>query len=269
LIIGIDLGSTTTKAVAIDASGEIKKIKTKGMDATTSAAGAFGKIMADYDLKMTDIDRLMITGAGAVKIKEQIFGIPTHKVDEIIAIGLGGMFLVKKEGIVITNIGTGTAIIDARRDAIVHLGGTGVGGGTILGLGKKLLNTQSFTDIMQMAGQGDLSQVDLLMADIMDLPLNFLGKDATAANFGKMLDSATTPDIALGIINMVYQVIGIIAMFAARSRNTSEVVVTGNGSNNSIGRSVLNRIGEMYNMTFAYPEDAGYTTAIGACLYKE
>jgi type II pantothenate kinase len=111
-----------------------------------------------------------------------------------------------------------------------------------------------------------LKQVDLLLEDIMDTNISFLNKEATAANFGKMSDNAGSGDIALAVINMVYQVIGTLSVFAARARNTSRVIVTGNGSGNHIGQKVLAAITTMYGIEFVYPENAEYTTAAGAGL---
>jgi type II pantothenate kinase len=269
VIVGIDIGSTTTKAVAVETGKDspvIRKIKTRAADAVTSATGAFGKMIVENNIRMADIERIMITGAGAGSLKNDLFGIATEKVDEIQAVGIGGIFLAGKENIIITNIGTGTAIIDARRDCIRHLGGTGVGGGTIQGLAKKLLPTSDFNGIMALAEAGNLNQVDLLLEDIMESDISFLNKESTASNFGKMLDSAQSGDIALGILNMVYQVIGMLSVFAAKSRNTDRVVVTGNGSDNPIGKAVLAGITGMYQVHFEYPKDAAYTTAIGAAL---
>lgn len=84
-----------------------------------------------------------------------------------------------------------------------------------------------------------------------------------------MLDTAAPSDIALAIINMVYQVIGVLSVFAAKARNTQQVIVTGNGSKNSIGQKVFAGISDMYGIEFIYPEYAEYTTAIGAALAKE
>jgi type II pantothenate kinase len=271
MIIGIDIGSTTTKAVSIEFDREgpgriVKKVKTKAADVVTSATGALGKMLVENDIKIGDIERIMITGAGASKLNTNLFGIPTEKVDEIRAIGIGGMFLSGKDDIIIANIGTGTAIIDARPDAIFHLGGSGVGGGTILGLAKKLLSMSDFNGIMELAERGNLNQVDLLMEDIMDMNLSFLNPESTASNFGKMLDTARNEDIALGILNLVYQVIGMLAVFAAKIKNTSRIIVTGNGSGNPIGKKVLEVIAGLYSVHFEYPRDAEYTTAIGAGL---
>jgi type II pantothenate kinase len=268
MIIGIDIGSTTTKAVSIefDRNQIIKKVKTKAEDVITSATGALGKMLVENNIKISDIERIMITGAGASKLNTDLFGIPTEKVDEIQAIGIGGMFLSGKDDIIIANIGTGTAIIDARPDSISHLGGSGVGGGTILGLSKKLLSMGDFNGIMELAERGNLNQVDLLMEDIMDMTLSFLNPESTASNFGKMLDTARNEDIALGLLNMVYQVIGMLAVFAAKTKNTDKVIVTGNGSGNPIGKKVLQVITGLYSVYFEYPQDAEYTTAIGAGL---
>jgi type II pantothenate kinase len=170
------------------------------------------------------------------------------------------------DNIIITNIGTGTVIIEACRDSIVHFGGSGVGGGTIYGLAKHLLPTAEFSGIMELAENGNLSQVDLLMEDIMVKDMSFLGKETTAANFGKMLDTAASGDIALGILNMVYQVIGMLSVFAARAKNKDKVIITGKGSGNSIGKKILAGITAMYGIQFIYPENAEYTTALGAGL---
>jgi type II pantothenate kinase len=266
MIIGIDIGSTTTKAVSIESGRVINKIKTKAMDAVTSATGAFGKMIVEYDIKIAQIEKITVTGVGSTKIKNDLFGIPTEKVDEFTAIGIGGMFLSQKDDIIISNIGTGTAIIEAKKDRISHLGGSGVGGGTILGLAKKLLMTSNFNGIMKLAESGNINQVDLLLEDIMESDLSFLRRESTVSNFGKMLDTARQEDLALGILNMVYQVIGMLSVFAARSKNINQVIVTGNGSNNPIGKEVLAFITKMSAIGFEYPQDAEYTTAIGAGL---
>ena len=268
MIIGIDIGSTTTKAVSFEEGKVVKKIKTRADDAITSATGAFGKMMLENGIKMSEVEQIKITGVGATKIKGELFGIATEKVDEITAIGTGGMFLSGKDNIVIVNIGTGTAIIEAHKDKIIHLGGSGVGGGTIRGLSKKLISLSDFNDIMNLAGTGSLDQVDLLLEDIMGMDMGFLNSKSTASNFGKMLDTARNQDIAMGIINMVYEVIGMLAVFAARSRNIDMVIVTGSGSHNPLGQEVLADISKMHSIVFEYPRDAEYTTAVGAGLSK-
>ncbi len=72
MIIGIDIGSTTTKAVSIEDGRLTRKVKTKAADAVTAATGALGKIVLENGIKMSDIEKIKITGAGASKIKDNI-----------------------------------------------------------------------------------------------------------------------------------------------------------------------------------------------------
>jgi len=272
LIIGIDIGSTTTKAISIE-NGKVTDCRTiclavRAQDAVAAATGAFGKIVLENGIKINSIEKIVITGAGSSKIKDDIFGIPTSRVNEIEAIGIGGMFISGMRNIIITNIGTGTVIIEAGDNGIFHFGGSGVGGGTILGLAKKLLPIAEFNDIIDLAKNGKLNQVDLLLGDITDTSISFLNGESTASNFGKMLNTAGKHDIALAIINMVYQVIGVLSVFAARARDSERVIITGKGSDNVIGQKVLAIISGMYGIDFIYPEFAEYTTAIGAGLSK-
>ena len=278
MIIGIDIGSTTTKAVSIENGKLIKKVKTKTIyqkyedarflkEAFNSANEAFEKIVQENGIKPDNIEKIKITGAGSSKINNDIFGIPASHVNEIDAIGIGGMFLSGMKNIIITNIGTGTVIVEAGDRGIFHFGGSGVGGGTILGLAKKLLPAAEFNDIIELAKTGKINQVDLLLGDITDTSISFLNTQSTASNFGKMLDNAKPQDIALGILNMVYQVIGVLSVFAAKAKNIEHIVVTGNGSKNQTGRSILADVSSLYGAEFIYPEYAEYSTAIGAALH--
>lgn len=266
MIAGIDIGSTSTKVVVLDNDSISCRMRVRASDAVAAAAGALGKLDTEQGYKIQDFDRVAITGAGASKIHKDIFDIPTIRIEEITAIGHGGKFLSKSDDIIIANIGTGTPFIEANRNRIAHIGGTGVGGGTIIGLAKALLKTSDFETIMDLASRGDLSHVDLMIQDIAETNISFLAKDVTASNFAKMLENATREDIAIAIINMVYQVIGMLSVFVAQSRNKKNIVVTGNGSNNIIGRNVLAGISEMYGIHFEFPEDAEFSTAIGAVL---
>jgi len=266
MIAGIDIGSTTTKAVLRDKNEIVCMIRTKALDPITSATGILGKILFERNIPLSKVEKISITGVGSSKIDGDIFNIPTIKTDEITAIGRGGMYLSGGDDIIITNIGTGTAIIEANSHGIKHIGGTGIGGGTIVGMSKRMLGTIEIENIVTMAARGNLNPVDLLIGDIIDSGISFLQKDNTASNFGKMLDTASNDDIALGIVNMVYQVIGVMSVFAVRSRNKNAISFTGNGSTNPIGRNILLAIAAMYDIEFNFPDNPEYATALGAAL---
>jgi type II pantothenate kinase len=264
MVIGIDIGSTTTKVAAVNGGKGIIMVKTRAVDAITSATGAFGKLLVENNLSLSNIEKINITGVGAARIPGNLFGISTNRIDEMTAIGTGGRYLAKKDRIIISNIGTGTAIIEVDGARITHLGGTGVGGGTITGLARQMLNTTDFDTIMSYASKGNINNVDLHIGDIAESNIGFLNREYTASNFGKMLDTATKEDMAAGILNLTYQVIGMVSVFAAKSKNNDTVVVTGNGSNNFIGKRILISISEMYSINFEFPADPEYATAIGA-----
>ena len=268
MTVGIDIGSTATKAVLIKNRSSLLFLKTKAKadDSVSSASGVLGKLIAENEININAINKIKLTGVGASAVPDFLLGIAVEKVKEIDAIGTGAMLITGRENIIVANIGTGTALVEAGKDSITHLGGTGMGGGTILGLGKKLLGLSRFTDIMELAEKGDLSHVDLLLEDVTANNLGFLNRKATASNFAKMLDTATDADIAFGIVSMVYQVIGTVAVFAAKSLSADRVIVTGNGSNNCIGKSILSEIAKLYFIDFEYPENAEYATALGAGL---
>lgn len=141
---------------------------------------------------------------------------------------MGGLFLSNLSNAVIVSMGTGTAFVKAEEGKARHLGGSGVGGGTLLGLSNKILNVREFEDLIGMAQDGDLSNVDLFINDITNDEIVGLPADSTASNFGKISDLATKTDVALGIINLVFQTIGVLSVFAARIDGTDDIVLTGN-----------------------------------------
>jgi type II pantothenate kinase len=269
MIVGIDIGSTITKAVLLHSDTILSKIKTRTVESVVSATGVLGKIIEETGISLHDIEKIILTGVGSLQIQKNIFNLPTKKVDEITAIGYGGLYLSQKESMIITNIGTGTVIIEATKEKITHLGGSGVGGGTILGLSKQMLHVTDFNYIVEMAKKGDISKVDLEIQDVIGSSISFLNPESTASNFGKVLDTSKEEDIAIGIINLVYQVVGVLSVFAAKMKGCKEVTITGNGSTNEPGKEVLHEVASLYGMEFFFPNNAEYTTALGAAIYSK
>ena len=144
VILGIDVGGSTTKIVGFNyASGTrelIEPIFVRATDPITSTFGAFGKFLDVNDLSLSDIERVMITGAGSSFITKPLYGLPCYKIEEFKAIGLGGLYLSGLEKALIASLGTGTALVFAESGTEPkYLGGTGVGGGTLVGLSKRCL----------------------------------------------------------------------------------------------------------------------------------
>jgi len=158
MILGIDVGGSTTKIVGLDEVGYCTgMIQIEAKDQLASAFGAFGKFMATYGLRMGDIQQIVLTGVGASYLNTGMYDIPTKRVDEILAIGLGGLKLARLPNAIIVSAGTGTAIVKAYDGHITHVGGSGVGGGTLLKLAHRLAGASSFSSIVELASKGNNS----------------------------------------------------------------------------------------------------------------
>lgn len=148
-----------------------------------------------------------------------------------------------------------------------YLGGTGVGGGTLVGLSKKMLGMERIEHVVEMAKDGSLENVDLKIGDIsgnkssLSLPANM-----TASNFGKLSDIASAGDIALAILNMVFETAGMLGIFAARDKGLQDIVLTGNLTTIPQAKEIFASLNTIFNIRFIIPENAQFATAIGAAL---
>lgn len=267
VVIGIDVGGSTTKIVGLKEDASIlATLKVEAADPITSAYGALGKFINENNLALEDIEQIILTGVGSSLFKKGVYGIPTQVVDEFKAIGLGGLALSKKEEGLIVSMGTGTAFVYAGKNSIKHIGGSGVGGGTILGLCGKLCGATSFKTVADMAEKGNLSTVDLNIGDISQGVISTLTPETTASNFGKMEDGATAEDLTLGVLNMAFQTIGMMAVFACRNDSVKDVILTGTLTNVPFAHKVFKSLHDMHGINFIIPENAIYATATGAAL---
>ena len=89
IIIGIDVGISTTKIVGLREGRVVSPIRITAADQVTSLYGAFGKYLYDNKISLSDVEQVMLTGVGSAYIDDAVYGIPTQKVDEFIADGLG------------------------------------------------------------------------------------------------------------------------------------------------------------------------------------
>jgi len=266
IIVGIDIGGSTTKIAGFNDRSMFSPMLVKANDPLASVYGAFGKFVSVNGLSLDNIERIMVTGVGSSFLKENLFGIPTGKVDEFVATGMGGLHLSKLQKAIIVSMGTGTAFIRADGKSEKHMGGTGVGGGTLLGLSNRMLNIRHFDDIIETSQGGNLANVDLSIGDITRDVLKGLPPETTASNFGKISDLATKADIAYGIINLVFQTIGMMAVFVTRIDQIKDVVLTGNLTNVHQCREIFSQLSQLYDVNFHIPEHAEYATAIGAAV---
>ncbi|SEG17727.1 MULTISPECIES: type II pantothenate kinase [Parabacteroides] len=266
IVIGIDVGGSTTKIVGV-ADGKIKNpMFVKATDPVTSLFGALGKYIYDNDISLSTIEKVILTGVGSAYIDQPLYGLPTAKADEFLANGLGAQYMTDLKDLLVVSMGTGTSIVKVMNDKVEHIGGLGVGGGTILGLSKLLLKTQDFHHIVSLAEHGSLDNIDLQIKDITRYPLPGLPLDVTASVFGKADANAPAEDVALGIVHMVLQTIGQCTIFASLNSTIKDFVLIGNLTRLPQCADIFPRLEEMCNVRFLIPAHAEYCTAIGAAL---
>lgn len=273
-VIGIDIGGSTTKIVGFKKNGShstlIEPQFVRATDAITSVYGAFGKFTMQNGLELGDIDRVLMTGVGASFITKPIYSLECKTVSEFESVGLGGLYLSGLDEAIVVSMGTGTALIHAKKEGNAtvteYLGGTGVGGGTLLGLSKKMIGVDNIEHIESLCSEGNLDNVDLRIKDISGDKSFQINGEITASNFGKLSDIASKNDIALGISNMVAETIAMLAVFAARSFKVKTVVLTGNLTALKSITDVFIGLEENFGVKFVIPELAQFATVIGAAL---
>jgi len=209
--IGLDLGATLTKVVLLEAGAPLLRFETRlfprddwpALDAFLAGrAGAF----------------VSATGAGARRLSKESPGPrPVVLVDEFEAWGLGEQALLAGADFtpsrphLLVSLGTGTSILrvdDGGR--VVRVGGTGLGGGTLRGLGRLLLGESDHDILASLAAQGDRRKVDLLVRDLYGTGEISLSGDLTAANLGHVA-SHDPRDLAHAVVGLIGENVGLLA----------------------------------------------------------
>jgi type II pantothenate kinase len=268
MIIGIDIGGSTTQGVLLK-DGRITGFSSiQASDELASAAGCLGKILSGNRIEIGKVKLVAATGGGSKKrLIKRILGIPVRKVDEVRAMGLGGLNLTRKTKCFVVSIGTGTAMVAVKDNGrfIKHAGGTGIGGGTLKGLYRLLLNKHDIDNLESLSRRGDLRKIDLTVKDIVGRGIGKLPANATAANFGKLSDDMENNDIALGLLNMVAEIVGTLSVFAARNYGLErDIVFVGKVTKNRTLMKKLRYVVRIFGGHAVIPKNAEFATAIGA-----
>ena len=229
---------------------------------------------SDINFK-TDVNLLAVTGGKHLNLGNEIESTKIIHVNEIDAVGEGAMDLSglsNENPTIIVSAGSGTACILAKDGNYMHCSGTGVGGGTVLGLSKLLLDTTDPTEIAELAKLGNESGVDLILEDVVSGPIGELPSDTTAVNFGKIskIDSdISKQDIAAGIVNLVGQTAARIATSVATTFNAKEIVVVGRSPSFNGLKNSLEQAASIMGFSPHFPENGEYASALGALLVAE
>lgn len=255
-IIGIDAGGSALKLVTMSGN----KISYSRYE--DNGERPLSRLLPD------GISHIALTGVGGDKCGAKELGLPITKVSELHAIGRGGTFLAKRDRAIIMSIGTGTAFVLADNGQYTHLGGSGVGGGTLTGLGAHIFGTSDFRKLDKLAAQGDEYNVDLTVGDLFG-GSETLDPRLTASNLAKHNPGATDADWAAGIVNLVLQAVGTMATLACGGHGIKSVIITGAAAALSAAPAAYKKFQDMYGIEFIIPENAAFATAVGAVLITE
>ncbi|MEI7510946.1 MAG: hypothetical protein WCJ84_02185 [Candidatus Peregrinibacteria bacterium] len=269
-LFALDIGGSTidlveidsdTKAILSSASLESGGRNKNNLSGILPEFLAFPKILKNGEL--------VITGGHSrfFPKTEKICGITItlQMVHEFEAIARGGLLLSgKTEGLVIS-LGTGTAMVSAQETQWTHVRGTGIGGGTFLGLGRALLGSDSFEELRALSEQGDIARIDLSVGEIVGGDLDGLSADATASHFAKYSpEYSRKEDIALGIARLVGQGIALLALEKAKNYHHQNIILGGKLTRLTPVVALIRETGEMFGKNILLPPHADILTAIGA-----
>jgi type II pantothenate kinase len=234
----------------------------------------FERALSATGQPLSAFERVAVTGGQHRRLPSHIGSTQVIGVDEVTAIGRGGLYLSGLERALVVSAGSGTAMVAARPEGARHSTGSAVGGGTLQGLGKLLLGTSDALEIDALACKGDSNAVDLTLLEATGGVLGRLPADANAVNFGRIArqsqkDPGWLPareDVAAGLVLMIGQVIAVIAINAARAEGLEHIVVVGHVVDLPSVRRVLQTVAGYYSASIRVPEMPGFATALGALV---
>ena len=259
-IVGVDLGASGTKIVMMKGGKLLKSTMKKPEETLEEALERFG---------LEDADCVTVTGVGAAALPETLLGKKVVKVDEFASLYRGASTVSKRINMVVASVGTGTAFVRVTPFGAWHLGGSGVGGGMLEGLSKKLFGSFEPETLQKLAAQGSAENCDLLIKDVTEGQIGNLTPETTVANLKKAGD-ADDASLARGIYTLIFQCIGVMGAFCTKAHLTRTVVVCGTILDSQpIAKEMLDGIAKLHKVKFIIPENAAYVTAIGSTRFVQ
>ena len=180
-IFSIDIGTSNIKTIIMKINNDNIVLFDKFIIKNTGLKDFENNILMYITQKKivrTDIEIFVLSGAGSSYYNNKFIDFDIIKIDEIDAIGFGGIILSKSEQGIVVNMGTGTTIVYSNLNESKHLSGTALGGGTFIGLCKKMnISFNNFDDLYEMGYRGNTNNVDLLISDISKDNISNMSKD--------------------------------------------------------------------------------------------
>ncbi|AMO85068.1 Type II pantothenate kinase [Solibacillus isronensis B3W22] len=266
--IGIDTGGTLTKLAYLDERRELK---------LTVFPSNEMHLVKEWLENHPQVEEIGLTGGRTEQLLDVLKTMKSIEyIVEFEATLKGVRYLLEKEGhtidqSIITNIGTGTSIHYMDGNTHARVGGTGVGGGTLIGLSTIMTGISDFDEIKANAFKGKREGIDLLVKDIyqgMDTPID---GNLTASNFGKVgitdQREFEQNNVLATTQGLIGEVISTLSIQLAVQHETEHIVYIGS---TLIDNEQLVKVIEHYTILKKHKpiflEDCGFSGAIGALL---
>lgn len=217
----------------------------------------------------SQIGILAVTGGRSWQLPDRLGAARVVKVDEPTATAVGGLLEDAPTPAIVVSLGTGTGIVLADPPSPPQrLVGSGIGGGTLLGLAKLLLGTTDVARIGDLAKHGDLSRCDLTVGDILGGGVGPVPAEATAAHFARVArEGSVVPrpeDIAATLLNLIGQAVLRLAFEAARFHQARSIVLVGHVLDVPGFRDAIERIPLLDRSYVRIVSEPGFAVARGA-----
>jgi type II pantothenate kinase len=249
LITGLDCGISRTKVVTLNDGEIVRKEIINGLPDTRQ------------------FDFFALSGANSQKLKGESKCESEIVIPEFEAAAAGLRKITGESEFLAVILGTGTPFLRVTEKSFTHIGGTGVGGGTVVGLGKLLTGESDFDKLIKLSEKGNPAALNLMLGDYLHNETPLLGTDVTACNFGKVSPSADNADKAAAVFSLVLETVFVMAALARRGNE--KIVVAGGLSAVKQAEITAAAVGKMHGITFIFPKDREYCNAIGTAICAE
>lgn len=262
--IGIDAGGTLIK-IAYEENGKLH-VKTYPIQEIEQLLQWLKFVAPNAILHVTGGQSSLVKNSATQKIRH---------IEEFQALIDGTRYLLEEQAYsrddeyVIVNIGTGTSIFYVTPENFERLAGSGIGGGTLMGLGSMITGKKEFNALVELAANGNHERSDLLVKDIYAQNKPPLGGNLTASNFGKahLTDNATPEDQMAALIQLIGETVIILTGQIASLKSVDKLVFVGSTLNgNSTLKNVLNSFQGMMPYEQIFLTKGSHTGAIGSLL---
>ena len=274
---GIDFGISFTD-IAVAADGQTPSLHHFPSQSAVNAERV-RELLQLAGSSLDQLQSLAVTGGHSAVLPNSLDSVPVHKINEVNALGAGALALLAttpvKMPVLVLNSGSGTTciLINGEGD-YVHVGGSAVGGGTLVGLARLALDIDDPLEIEELSKAGKTTAVDLRIDEVVSNPIGTLPPDATAVNFGQLIHSRkdiAREDAAAGLSNLIGQSVALTGLSTALSLDIATICVIGRTPRLGGVRLAMDRIFDLpigSSKEVIYPDLGPSACALGALAHS-